>query len=123
MSGWVRTPRPSSKPRSISRKPLAKNRIKLVFDSAPNEKEARKCVDKLEKNYAKEVATVHLEHLFIQPDQVLTPTPDAEDGSKPSTSPLRDPGRPFNTLDARKKADDCLYKLIVKTFTGKHADL
>ena len=55
-----------------------KARIKDVFDTAPNKDEAKERVDKLEKTYIKEVTTVYLEHLFIQPDQVLTATPDAD---------------------------------------------
>ena len=97
-----------------------KARIKTVIDTAPNQKEAKKRLDKLEKTYTEEITTVYLEHLFIEPDQVLAETPDSSDGHKPSDRPIRDPERPFDTLEARTRADDYLYKLIVKTF--KHAD-
>ena len=57
--------------------------------------------------------------MFIDPSMVNAPTPDV-DGRNASKKLWRHELNPFDSIDIRRRADEYLYKLIVKTF--KNAD-
>ena len=89
------------------------NQLKDVHDAAANEVDAKVRLERLEKQYHKDISMVWVEHPFLQPEQLLAPTPETLDGTKPTDKIIRLRATLFDSLEIRKLADDYLYKLIV----------
>ena len=62
---------------------------------------------------------MYREAVFIDPSMVTAPIPDV-DGHHASKKIYRDDDHPFDSVAIRRRADEYLYQLIVKTF--KNAD-